>query len=218
MTRIAANADAMSIVPGKPSRMRLWLLSLVLLFMAAGLVFSGIGGWLAAPASNPQQADVVVVLGGDGGVGRTIRAGELIRGGYAPQALLTGNCTGSTASLDKLCATRLEVLAEMGVATSLLSFDTGSRNSWEEAISTRRLMDEKGWKRVLVVSDPPHLRRLDLAWGHAFAGSTREYVLVAASTDWWHPEVWWNDPRAAKFVLREALGVAYYSIRVLSGF
>lgn len=218
MARIAVNADATSVALGKPSRMWLWLLSLVLLVMVAGLVFGGIGNWLAAPASNPQKADAVVVLGGDGGLGRTIRAGELIREGHAPQALLTGNCTGSMANLDKLCAMRLEVLAGMGVASSLLSFDTGSRNSWEEAISTRRLMDEKGWKRVLVVSDPPHLRRLDLAWGHAFAGSTREYVLVAASTDWWYPETWWNDARAAKFVLREALGVAYYSIRVLSGF
>ena len=218
MARTTENVGAMSIAPGKQGRIWLWLLSLALLFVAAGLVFGGIGRWLAAPASNPLKADAVVVLGGDGGIGRTIRAGELIRGGYAPQALLTGNCTGSTANLDKLCATRLEVLAGMGVASSLLSFDTRSRNSWEEAANTHRLMEEMGWKRVLVVSDPPHLRRLDLAWGHAFAGSAQEYVLVAGSADWWHPEAWWNDSRAAKFVLREALGVAYYSIRVLSGF
>ena len=77
-------------------------------------------------------------------------------------------------------------------------------------------MEEKGWKRVMVVSDPPHLRRLDLAWGHAFAGSAGEYVLVAASAEWWHPEVWWSDARAAKFVLREALGYAYYAVRALT--
>ena len=199
-----------------PGRGWFWLL-LLLFFMAAALVFSGIGSWLAAPASSPVKADVVVILGGDGGVGRTITAGELIRGGYAPQALLTGNCTaGRRAAQDRFREMRLTFLPTWGWQARFCSSINGRAIPGRQAINTRRLMEEKGWKRVMVVSDPPHLRRLDLAWGPRLLEVRASTVLVAASAEWWHPEVWWSDARAAKLVLREALGYAYYAVRALT--
>jgi hypothetical protein len=35
------------------------------------------------------------------------------------------------------------------------------------------------WKTALVISDPPHLRRLDMVWGPACAQHGLEYRLIA---------------------------------------
>jgi hypothetical protein len=65
-----------------------------------------------------------------------------------------------------------------------------------------------------LVSDPPHLRRLQLAWGHALADAGQQFVLVASNADWWHPDAWLSDERSARFVGREFMGVGYYALRV----
>lgn len=175
-----------------------------------------LGSWLAAPAAAPIVADAVVVLGGDGGNGRATRAGELLLAGFVRQVVLTGSPGKADTVADAKADLRAKLLIDMGVPSSALLFDNASRNSWEEAHNSRLMMDEKGWQRVLVVSDPPHLRRLQLAWGHALAGREGQFVLVAGNADWWHPEVWWRDERAARFVGGELMGLGYYVLRVIS--
>ena len=85
-----------------------------------------------------------------------------------------------------------------------------STNSWEEAVNTLRLMRERNWERVLVVSDPPHLRGLDWAWGKVFEGSGKEYRLIAAPLEGWDPERWWQNDASARFVVSEVKKLAYY--------
>ena len=92
----------------------------------------------------------------------------------------------------------------------MLVSDTYSTNSWEEAVNTLRLMRERNWERVLVVSDPPHLRGLDWAWGKVFEGSGKEYRLIAAPLEGWDPERWWQNDASARFVVSEVKKLAYY--------
>lgn len=192
----------------------LWLLLLVLPVLAL-VAFFRLGAWLAAPAAEPIVADAVVVLGGDGDNGRAARAGELFRAGFVRQVVLTGGSGKPGAALDAPADPRVKLLTGMGVPSSALLFDSASRNSWEEALNGGRMMDEKGWRRVLVVSDPPHLRRLALAWGHALRNDRQQFVLVASAADWWHPDDWWRDQRSAHFVRRESLGLVFYALRVV---
>ena len=209
------------VVMGKPMpaprRINAWLVRgfVFALPVLAVVVILGLGSWLAAPTADPIAADAVIVLGGDGGNGRAAKAGELFRAGFAGQVVLTGGNGKPDTVADGKADPRVKFLAGMGVPTSLLLFDSTSRNSWEEAVNTGQLMDEKGWRRVLVVSDPPHLRRLQLAWGHALRDDGQQFVLVASHADWWHPDTWWQDDRSARFVGREILGLLYYALRVV---
>lgn len=174
-----------------------------------------LGSWLAAPMADPIVADAVIVLGGDGGNGRAAKAGELFRAGFAGQLVLTGVSGKPGAAVGVKNDPRVKFLESLGVPASVLLFDSVSRNSWEEALNVRRIMDEKGWRRVLVVSDPPHLRRLQLAWGHALSDGGRHFALVASEADWWNPDAWWRNERSARFVGRETLGLLYYTLRIV---
>ena len=101
------------------------------------------------------------------------------------------------------------VLVRAGVPEGSVVLDTKSSNSEEEAAFGLMLAKARGWKRVLVVSDPPHLRRLDLVWGRAFEGSGIEYVLVASRPRWWEPGRWWRNRKSAQFVLMEYIKLVY---------
>lgn len=61
-----------------------------------------------------------------------------------------------------------------------------------------------------MVSDPPHMRRLDWVWGKVFAGSGKSYVLIASEPAWWDAEHWWASEKSAQFVLTELIKMVYY--------
>jgi hypothetical protein len=74
-------------------------------------------------------------------------------------------------------------------------------------------MRRQNWKRVLVVSDAPHLRRLMWIWSRTFAGSGREFRVIAADRDRIDLAHWWRDERTCVFVATEWFKFAYYVLK-----
>ena len=196
-------------MPARISRLARWLLAL-----AAGLLtvgawgFLGAASFLAAPSQEAVRADAAFVLGGDGGE-RVVRAAELQRDGLAGTFVLTGADEMAGEVLPAYLYWRAAVLVRAGVPEAAIVLDSASANSEEEAAFGMRLAKARGWKRVLVVSDPPHMRRLGIIWGQAFEGSGVEFVLVAARSRWWEPERWWRSRRSAQYVIMEYIKLAY---------
>ena len=100
-----------------------------------------------------------------------------------------------------------------GRRADVLLFDRRSVNSWEEAVNTLQLMQAMKLSRVLVVSDPPHMRRLSWVWGKVFEGSGKTCTLVATDTDDWDAEHWWRLSANAQFVFAEYIKFAYYLVQ-----
>jgi len=92
----------------------------------------------------------------------------------------------------------------------------GPRSTCEEVLAIRSLMRERGWRHVLVVSDPPHMRRLTLLWDAVFAGSGLAYTPVAARTGWWGAERWWEHGAAASAVRHELRSLLYQGLPCVS--
>jgi len=168
--------------------------------------------FLAAPAGAPQPADCIVALGGDSG-DRIVTALDLYRRGYAPWILLTGVEDSPRDTRRAYLTWRAEYLVKAGVPPAAILYDEHSANSRDEARNTLALASARGWKSVLVVSDPPHMRRLARAWGKAFAGTGKNYVLVATAPAWWRERAWWQSERAAQFVITEYVKLGYYLAR-----
>ncbi len=179
--------------------------------LAAALLALGgcsVGRILSAPAADPQPADLIVALGG-GGEDRVRTALALYREGFAPRILLTGFPAASMGASPPEGSRRARILIDGGVPPSDILYDDHARDSCEEGIVTRAIMKRHGWRRALVISDPPHLHRLDWAWSRVFADSGMSYRLVAAASPWWH-EDWWRDQRSSDFALSEVVKFAYY--------
>jgi uncharacterized SAM-binding protein YcdF (DUF218 family) len=168
------------------------------------LGFISAGAVLAWPASQPQHADVIVVLGGDGSGGRYARGLELLKAGYSGQLVLIE----PSAADRKDASTRVRVQIWDTVVP---------RNSWGEAKATRAHMLANGWHTALVVSDPPHLLRVGYAWSSNFLGTGLSYTLIATQPAWWRAWRWWVDPQSAAFVGDEVLKLGYYVVRYRFG-
>jgi hypothetical protein len=65
----------------------------------------------------------------------------------------------------------------------------------------------------MVVSDPPHMRRLQWVWARVFKGSGIQVALIEGKPGWWNAERWWSNEASAKFVVSEYLKIAYYLIK-----
>ena len=184
--------------------------------VAIGLVIGAIsqaGRFLERPADPaPSRADVLVVLGGDAG-DRGLALARLYSAGLAPRVLLTGMEGSLPETRRAYLHWREQVLVDAGVPRDRLLYDEESGNSWEEAVNTRRLMEARGWRRALVVSDPYHMRRLSWTWGKAFEGSGLHYSLVASSPAFWEPDAWWRDERSSAAVIMEVIKLGYYFVK-----
>jgi len=180
--------------------------------LALGTAVWHAASFLAAPADTPQPADCIVALGGDPG-DRIVTVLDLYRRGYAPWILLTGVEDSPSDTRRAYLTWRAEYLVKAGVPPAAILYDEHSANSRDEARNTLALASARGWKSVLVVSDPPHMRRLARAWGKAFAGTERNYILVATAPAWWQERAWWQSERGAQFVITEYVKLGYYLVR-----
>ena len=176
------------------------------------LLFFGAGWFVSTPSAQPDQSDLIVALGGDQGT-RVSEVLNLFSRGYAPRILLTGVDAGHPKTRPAYLEWRETYLVEKGVPRSALVFDLQSANTWEEAQNTLALMQKENWRRVMVVSDPPHMRRLSWVWRRVFEGSGKEFLLIAASNDNWNPGRWWSNEITGQFVLMELIKLAYYWVK-----
>ena len=186
------------------------LLALLCLPELALAGFFAAGAMLAAPAEAPRLVDVVVVLGGDGGVGaRYARGRDLVLAGYGKRLMLVQ----PSAADAKDAQARVP-----GVEIVALTQASGSSGSWAEAITVRSRMQAEGLRTVMVVSDPPHMLRLRYAWGSVLRGTGLHYTLVATSPPWWPGWRWWRNQQASDFVGNEVLKLGYYVVKYRFGF
>lgn len=185
---------------------------MLVVVVLAGWAVSQAARFLEFPASPPARADLIVALGGDHG-DRGLTAARLYAAGMAPRVLLTGLEASPPEVRRTYLNWRAQVLADAGVPLERFEYDGVSENSWDEAVNTRNLMNKRGWRRALVVSDPYHMRRLSWTWQRAFEGSGPEFSLVATSPAYWKPDTWWRDERSGAAVIVEYIKIAYYLVK-----
>lgn len=186
---------------------------LLLTFAALLIVaFLQAGDFLSSPAQAPARSDIILALGGDNG-DRIVMAARLYHQGYAPRIMLTGLENGPAMTRSSYVNWRVQFLLDEKVPGSAVILERGAGNTWEEAVNTLALIKQHGWKRVMVVSDPPHMRRLHFVWSKVFAGSGKEFVLVDSAPAWWNPARWWENDQSGPFVLMEYIKLAYYRIQ-----
>jgi uncharacterized SAM-binding protein YcdF (DUF218 family) len=138
------------------------------------LVGSGLMAALEADApdtfSPKEPYDVVVLLGGafdfhgatperrawNDNVERVIAVEQVLRLGQAKVAVLSGGSNGGKRSEADLLA---EQLKDWGVAPERLLLEGESKNTRENALFTKKLLEGRGAQRVLLVTSAHHLRR-----------------------------------------------------------
>ena len=160
-----------------------------------------LGRFVSTPSDLPVRSDLVVSLGGDPGQ-RLKKAADLYFQGYARNILLVGEVPIWGA----------DYLKGLGVEGEHLLVDARAKSSWEEAQAGYALATTKGWHSILVVSDPPHLRRVSWSWNQVFSGSEITLKFIPADLPYWKASYWWLDPESKRWVYSEVEKLFYYML------
>ncbi|NOX63773.1 MAG: YdcF family protein [Chloroflexi bacterium] len=129
--------------------------------------------WRHLPQAEMPEADVIVVLGG--GVrgasfprplvevsergDRLIYAAWLYKQGKAPYVLVSGGSIEWMGPKTIEAENMREFLEMLGVPREAIWLEPNARNTYENALFTRRILEEKGARRVLLVTSAMHMPR-----------------------------------------------------------
>jgi len=184
---------------------------LVFLVLAGVVAFRGVGRWLVV--EDPlDRSDAIVVLSG-GLPYRAVEAAKIFHLGMAPQVWLTQPGNPS----DVLSKMSIPFEGEEGYSRSVLIYegvlDSNIRilppvivNTEDEELAIIAEMQATHASRVILVTSPPHTRRVRALWRHlAPVGLT--LIVRAASEDEYDANHWWRTTRDALSVMRETLGL-----------
>lgn len=148
--------------------------------------------YVALEAAACPAAEAIVVLGGmtappipprpttdvADSFDRLLHALRLWKAGKAPLLIVSGGNMSFLTGSDLTEARRMQALAqEYGVPASAIILEERSRNTFENALYVREVLEERGLKKILLVTSASHMPR------SAAVFRTQGIDFVAAPTD-----------------------------------
>lgn len=150
----------------------------------------------------PRSVDAILVLGG--GSGEREQAGaQLYLEGYALRVITSGKThltPGEKRSFAEISAANVR---ELGVPEQAILQLADTDSTRDEAVDSLALAKSKGWRSLIVVSDPFHMRRSAWAFRKVYQGSGIALTFVSAPDSWFRLDRWWTRERELIAVTQE---------------
>ncbi len=156
-------------------------------------ILAALGGYLVS-AGPPSQADIAVVLAGDSSGNRIVKAGDLVRAGYAPRALVSGPYGYYGFHESDLAIPFAEKAGYP--ASYFLALPNDSHSTKEEAEVVLQELRREGVHSFLLVTSDFHTRRAGRIY-RALAPDLR-CIVVAAPDKYFSADGWWKNREGRK--------------------
>jgi len=160
-----------------------------------------------------DKADALIVLGDDNFYAdRVTRGAQLFREGKAPVVVASGRRLRPSAGIAELME---HDLVERGVPREkIVRFSHDGESTLEEAQALARIVKERKWHSVIVVTSNFHTRRTRYIFLRVFPQSVEVRVASARDGDF-DPEHWWEKRKSIKELTKEFAGmvVAVWELR-----
>ena len=152
-----------------------------------------------------DKADALIVLGDDNFYAdRATRGVQLFREGKAPVIVASGRRLRPSAGIAELIE---HDLVERGVPKDkVVRFTHDGDSTLEEAEALARLVKERKWRKVIVVTSNYHTRRTRYIFRRVFPQGMEVSVASARDGDF-DPEHWWEKRKSIKELTREFAGM-----------
>ncbi len=170
---------------------------LLLLFHTQILI--GLGSYLVQN-QKPEKAEVVVALAGDEYGDRVLTAGQLVREGWAPYALVSG----TPYLLTNHAELSIDYAAAKGYSRSYFRpFERDMVATRDETQDIAEWLKQHGIHKVLLVSSNYHTRRAARLMKEA--APNLQVITIAAPDKYFTPDGWWRNRGGQRIFLQEWL-------------
>jgi uncharacterized SAM-binding protein YcdF (DUF218 family) len=182
---------------------------LVAAILAVTLGLLGPGFILDAPQPAPEKSDAIVVISGDEQMARFAEGVNLYRQGLGDFLVFSGaafdNGTSNADVMRSLAIAR-------GVPQSAILEEPQGEDTWGNAIYTREVLEEHDLQSAILVTSPYHLRRAQVTFDAAYAGSGIQIMVHAAPDSQWRKLSWWQQAETRRLTFTELQKLAYITI------
>jgi uncharacterized SAM-binding protein YcdF (DUF218 family) len=184
--------------------------TVLLLMVLAALLFAGGFYWVVqqmpvVEASPTRNADGIVVL--TGGALRISDALELLSSGHGRRLLISGvNPTTRSYEIARL------VPEHQRWFSCCVDLGHAATNTIGNAIETRRWVEDRGFKSLIVVTANYHMPRAMAEVGHELPGVA--LVPYAVVSDRVKVDDWWDNPSTARLLFLEYLKYIVARVRM----
>jgi len=160
-------------------------------------------GWSLVRDDGPAKADIAVVLGGDPWGVRISKAGDLVREGYAPVALVSG----PPGFYDvHECEPEIAWAVRHGYSQAwFIPFPDEARSTQDEARILLPELQRRNVHRALIVTTDYHSRRAAriIRATEREMGIPIDIRMITAPDREFHPATWWRNRQGQKTVFME---------------
>ncbi len=190
--------------------------SLIAVLFLSVVAFMNIGKYLDI-GEEPAKSDLIVCLGG-GEIDRIGKASELYLKGYSKSntMLLTSDERSPINKERGERDNRINYFISRNLEINYIHFiDTKSTKKELEYI--RDYMKISKFHSVLIVSDPPHMRRIKILSKKILQRYGVDYCIVGGEPEWWDRDNYYTNPRAIMYAMREMVKIPYNMFLLFAG-
>jgi uncharacterized SAM-binding protein YcdF (DUF218 family)/glycosyltransferase involved in cell wall biosynthesis len=194
-----------------PARIAAVALILYLLIFQSPLVW-----WMAEPlriVDPPRASDAIVVFAG--GVGESGRAGggvqeriakavELYHEGVAPNLVISSGYVFTLREAEVMKA----IAAANGVPSSAIVLEESAADTYQNVVFTHRILTDRKWRRIALVSSPYHMRRALMTWRKV--APEIEVIATPPAASQFYAHERGASPEQIRGLLQEYIGIIYY--------
>ncbi|HHW36309.1 MAG TPA: YdcF family protein [Bacillales bacterium] len=177
------------------------LILIIIGFIVKNPLLQSVADFLVAD-ETAEKSDAIIVLGGEIKGERTKRAVGLYNQGFAQTLIFSDGTDLSwrTKAVDEM----IVLASELGVPDAAIKKETDSRSTYENAVYSKKLMLDHGFKSAIVVTTDWHSKRSKFIFDKVFAGSDIQLTYANAPDDRIDSlQDWWKDSEKQQIVLTE---------------
>ncbi|EKN68566.1 YdcF family protein [Schinkia azotoformans] len=177
------------------------LILIIIGFVVKNPLLQSVADFLIAD-ETAEKSDALIVLGGEIKGERTKRAVELYNQGFVGTLIFSDGTDLSwrTKAVDEM----IVLASELGIPDTAIKKETDSRSTYENAVYSKKLMLDNGFKSAIVVTTDWHSKRSKFIFDKVFAGSDIKLTYANAPDDRIDSlRDWWQDSEKQQIVLTE---------------
>ncbi|MBV9580999.1 MAG: YdcF family protein [Chloroflexi bacterium] len=178
----------------------------VALVVVAALVLLGPGFLLDAPQPTPHASDAIVVISGDEQMARFAEGVNLYQQGFGKYLVFSGAAYDNGTSNADVMRT---LAVQQGIPDSAILEEPLGEDTWGNAVYTRRVLEDNNLQSAILVTSPYHLRRAQVTFDAAYAGSGIQLTVHAAPDSQWRKLSWWQQAETRRLTFTELQKLAY---------
>ncbi len=188
--------------------MKIWLVLIALVVSAGVCIWVCCFSWPHLArfllVDDPlERAGVVVALGG--GSERAVHAARIYLNGLAPRIIMTGCGSSAGKMAQQAC--------ELGVDYRDIIIEDKAESTYENAVYTRQIIQNAGYRSAIIVTSPYHTRRTKLVFDRVFKDTGVKLQYSAAPGSGFNIDGSCSAPGDRRLVCREYIKLVYYWFR-----